>query len=136
MLKFLARAAISSVLIYGGQASVRAPGGRGVAVQKLSAKAGITLDDAEAATVVKLNGAVMVGAGATFALGILPRLSAVALIGSLVPTTIGGHAFWEQEDPAARSAHQIHFLKNVGLIGGLLMFLAGGKGRKADEATD
>lgn len=136
MLKFLARAAISSVLIYGGQASVREPGGRGVVVQKLAGKAGVTLDDAEAATVVKLNGAVMVGAGTTFALGIFPRLSALALIGSLVPTTVGGHAFWEQEDPSARSAHQIHFLKNVGVIGGLLMFLAGGADRKQRAADD
>ena len=135
MLKFIARLAISSVLISGGQAAAREPGGRGVAVQKLSAKAGITLDDKEAATVVKLNGAAMVGAGTTFALGILPRLSAVALIASLVPTTVAGHAFWEQEDPAARANHQIHFLKNLGVVGGLLMFLAQGPQPKAAKPS-
>ena len=48
----------------------------------------------------------------------------MALIASLVPTTVAGHAFWEQEDPAARANHQIHFLKNLGVVGGLLMFLA------------
>ncbi|SHJ63612.1 DoxX protein [Tessaracoccus bendigoensis DSM 12906] len=130
MIKFLARAAISSVLIYGGQSAAREPGGRGKAVQKLGGKVGITLDDSEAATVVKLNGAVMVGAGTTFALGIFPRLSALALIGSLVPTTLGGHAFWEESDPAARKGQQTQFLKNVGLIGGLLMFLSTGNPKK------
>ena len=34
------------------------------------------------------------------ALGIWPRLAALGLIGSIVPTTAAGHRFWEEETPA------------------------------------
>jgi uncharacterized membrane protein YphA (DoxX/SURF4 family) len=70
---------------------------------------------------VRINGGVMVVAGALFGLGRLPRLSALLLAGSLVPTTAAGHRFWEHEDKATRKQQQIHFLKNVGLVGGLLI---------------
>jgi putative oxidoreductase len=64
---------------------------------------------------------VMIGAGILLALGRLPRLSALALAGSLVPTTAAGHRFWEHDDQATRKQQQIHFLKNVGLVGALLI---------------
>jgi putative oxidoreductase len=51
--------------------------------------------------VVRANAAIQLAAGATLAVGILPRLSALALAGSLVPTTLGAHRFWEQQEPAA-----------------------------------
>jgi putative oxidoreductase len=69
---------------------------------------------------VKINAGVMVGAGALFGLGRLPRLSALALAGSMAPTTAAGHRFWEKEG-AERQQQLIHFLKNVGLVGGLLI---------------
>ena len=43
------------------------------------------------------------------------------LAGTLVPTTAVGHPFWNESDPASRQNQTIHFLKNVSLIGGLLM---------------
>jgi uncharacterized membrane protein YphA (DoxX/SURF4 family) len=58
--------------------------------------------------------------GALLALGKAPRLSAVALAGSLVPTTMAGHAYWSVEDPAARKQQRIQFHKNMAMIGGLL----------------
>ena len=69
---------------------------------------------------VRANAGVQTGAGALLALGILPRLSAVALIGSLVPTTLAGHAFWTIADPDDRKLQRVHFHKNVAMIGGLL----------------
>ena len=44
---------------------------------------------------VRLNGAVQMVAGLLLALGRFPRLSALALAGTLVPTTAAGHRFWE-----------------------------------------
>jgi uncharacterized membrane protein YphA (DoxX/SURF4 family) len=76
------------------------------------------------ATLVKIDAAVKVGAGLTLALGKLPRLSAFALAVSLVPTSLAAHAFWEHEDPEERATQQTHFLKNLGLIGGLLLVTA------------
>jgi putative oxidoreductase len=48
-------------------------------------------------------------------------VAALALGASLVPTTFAGHRFWEEGDPKQRAAQKIHFLKNVGLLGGLLL---------------
>jgi uncharacterized membrane protein YphA (DoxX/SURF4 family) len=70
--------------------------------------------------VVRGNAAVQVAAGTLLALGIAPRLSALALAGSLIPTTLAGHAYWTIEDPAARKMQRIQFHKNMAMIGGLL----------------
>jgi hypothetical protein len=43
------------------------------------------------------------------------------LAGSLVPTTLAGHRFWEEKDPAERYRQRGNFLKNVGLLGGLIL---------------
>ena len=69
---------------------------------------------------VRINGGLMVVGGAALALGIKPRLAALGLAATLVPTTYVGHQFWKQEDPAAARKQQVHFNKNVTLIGGLL----------------
>lgn len=71
---------------------------------------------------VRANAAIHVGAGTALALGILPRLAALTLAGSLVPTTLGGHRFWEIEDTAQSSRQRVQFLKNAAIMGGLLVF--------------
>jgi uncharacterized membrane protein YphA (DoxX/SURF4 family) len=96
---------------------------------------------------VKINAGLMVGAGALFGLGRLPRLCALLLTGSLVPTTLAGHRFWEHEG-AQRHTQMIQFLKNLGLIGGLMIAAVDTEGkpsvgyrarkaaRKAADATE
>ena len=74
---------------------------------------------------VRANAAVMVGAGAMLALGRAPRLAALALAGSLVPTTAAAHQYWTIEDPATRAQQKIHFWKNASLLGGLLLVAFG-----------
>jgi hypothetical protein len=63
----------------------------------------------------------MVAAGTMLGLGTLPRVAAIALAGALVPTTYTAHAFWTVKDPAARAQQKTHFLKNIGLLGGVLL---------------
>jgi putative oxidoreductase len=58
------------------------------------------------------------------ALGVWPRLAAATLAGALVPTTLAGHPYWREADPAIRRQQRIHFFKNVGLFGGTLLVLA------------
>jgi uncharacterized membrane protein YphA (DoxX/SURF4 family) len=70
---------------------------------------------------VQLNGAVHVVGGAMLATGRMPRLAALALAASLVPTTLAGHRFWEESDPQQRANQQVHFFKNVSMMGGLLL---------------
>lgn len=92
---------------------------------------------------VKINAGVQVVAGGLFAFGIAPRVMAIVLGGSLVPTTLAGHRFWEMDDDADKAQHQIQFLKNAGLIGGLIFAAldTGGRpsvfwsGRKAAEGA-
>jgi uncharacterized membrane protein YphA (DoxX/SURF4 family) len=78
---------------------------------------------------VRANGATMVAGGALLAAGRVPRLASLALVGAMVPTTYVGHQFWAETDPAVKRAQRINFLKNLGLIGGLLLASVDTEGR-------
>ncbi len=111
------------MFIAGGVDAIRHPEGKAKAAQAVTVPLSRRLpslpDDPE--LLVRVNGAVQVGAGALLAVGRFRRLAALALIGSIIPTTYAGHRFWEEEDDAARAQQQIHFLKNLGLLGGLIL---------------
>lgn len=83
----------------------------------------------DARTLVRINGVVQAVAGLLLATGHSRRAAAAALAGTLVPTTVAGHPFWEQDDPAERRAHQVHFLKNISMLGGLLLAAADNEGQ-------
>jgi uncharacterized membrane protein YphA (DoxX/SURF4 family) len=70
---------------------------------------------------VRLNGVVQVVGGLALASGKGRRLGAAVLAATLVPVTVAGHPFWELKDKEARSAQRIQFMKNLGLLGGLLL---------------
>lgn len=72
-------------------------------------------------TLVRINAAVQIGAAAMLASGKFPRLASATLAASLVPTTLAGHRFWEEDDPASRKNQKLHFLKNVSMLGGLML---------------
>ncbi len=82
----------------------------------------------DTATLVRLNGAVQLAAGLLLATGRATRPAALALAGSLVPTTLAGHRFWEYQG-AERTLHQNQFVKNLGLLGGLLLAAVDTEGR-------
>jgi putative oxidoreductase len=71
---------------------------------------------------VRANAAVQVAAAGLLAVGAgkLSRLAALTLAASLVPTTLGGHAFWTHQDPGSRAQQRVHFDKNLAILGGLL----------------
>jgi uncharacterized membrane protein YphA (DoxX/SURF4 family) len=73
---------------------------------------------------VRLNGAIQFTAGSMLAMGLLPRLSSLAIAVTLVPTTIAGHRFWEADNEQERVQQRIHFLKNLAIFGGLLIAAA------------
>ncbi len=91
-------------------------------VRPLADRMSFLTDDTEQA--VRINGAVHLVAGSLLAAGRLPRLSALALAVTLVPTTWAGHRFWEAEDEQERAQQKIHFLKNLTMMGGLLIAAA------------
>ncbi len=101
--------------------ALREPGARvGQAAGVLAAMRTAVPLPADDELVVRANAAVQVVGGTLLALGLAPRLSALALAGSLIPTTLAGHAYWTIEDPAARKLQRIQFHKNMAMIGGLL----------------
>ncbi|WP_433160891.1 DoxX family protein [Kribbella sp. CA-247076] len=70
---------------------------------------------------VRLNGAVQVLGGLALATGKGRRLGAAALATTLVPATVAGHPFWQVKDKEARQVQRIQFMKNLSLLGGLLL---------------
>jgi uncharacterized membrane protein YphA (DoxX/SURF4 family) len=45
---------------------------------------------------------------------------ALVLAALMVPTTLGGHAFWHESDPRTRAQQRLHFFKNLAMLAGLL----------------
>lgn len=117
MLRFAGRALLSSIFIAGGLDTFQNPEGRG-------RKAGAKLPLPNATLAARLNGGGMVVAGVAMALGIRPKLAAAALAGLLIPTTYVGHPYWEETDAMPRAMQRTHFVKNLGLLGGLLLVVA------------
>ncbi len=74
------------------------------------------------AIVFELGGAVLL------LLGLWARLGAALLFIFLIPTTVYFHHFWGLPADAA-AAQRVQFLKNLAIMGGLLMVLASGPGR-------
>ena len=115
------------MFVYGGLDAFRNPAGKVPRAEKVAPDiANLVGIDADTEQLVQFNGAVQVGAGITLALGIFPRLLGAAARGSLVPTTLAGHRFWEAEDDAARAQQTIQFLKNTAMFGGLLLVIEHG----------
>ena len=122
---------LAAVFVSGGYSTLRqparvAPAAEPVAMP-LADRVGFLPKDSE--QLVRINGAVHLGAGTLLALGWLPRLSAFALAATLVPTTLAGHAYWTIEDPAERASQRIHFFKNLSMMGGLLIAAADTHGK-------
>ncbi|MCW2612613.1 MAG: hypothetical protein JWM15_3859 [Cryptosporangiaceae bacterium] len=118
----LARPMLGAVFIASGIDALRNPGPRA----ELSAEVGARIarplgltEDPE--TLVRINAGVQVGAGLLLVTGRFRRLAAVALLGSLVPTTVAGHAFWDAKTAEERARQRTQFLRNVGLGGGLIL---------------
>lgn len=76
------------------------------------------------AAVVEFGGAIAI------LLGWRTRAMAIALIAFTVVATLLFHPFWNALG-AMREDQYIHFMKNVGLVGGLLLLSATGPGRLA-----
>jgi putative oxidoreductase len=74
--------------------------------------------------------AVEFGAGLLLLVGYRARWAAMAIFLFMIPTTLIFHNFWSAP-PDKAMMEQIAFLKNVSIMGGLLMVWAFGPGRLA-----
>ena len=106
------QALLGTMFVKLGFDAARSPGPR---IEKAAA-----LGLSRPALAVRGNGAAMMACGAALILDKLPRLAALGLTASMIPTTLAGHAFWNL-DGADRKAQEVQFYKNLGLVGGLVL---------------
>src|SRR5829696_6790553 len=118
-----ARAALAASFISGGLDQLRNPqskaGPASPIAKPIAERVPQLPDDPE--SLVRLDGAIKVLGGTALVFGPFARPAALLLAGSLVPTTLAGHRFWETTDPDQRVSDRVEFFKNVSLIGGLLI---------------
>jgi putative oxidoreductase len=93
-------------------------GGQGVPLPLLATWIGIVVELAGAAALIA---------------GWQVRWGAVLLLAFMVVATLIGHRYWDFADEAARRGQLIHFLKNLAMIGGLLVLFVNGGGKLAIE---
>jgi putative oxidoreductase len=122
-IRTVARPLMAGVFITGGLESLRHPGPRVEVVRA----AGLSSPE----KLVRVNAATDILAGVTLARGRAPRLSALVLAGSILPTTYVAHPFWTEKDKAVRKQQQVHFFKNLSVLGGLLIAAADTGGRES-----
>ncbi len=130
LLRSIARPLLSSIFLYGGLDSLRKPEPKVAMAKPLldKARSAGLAPPADDATLIRLNGAVQVGAGFLLATSRFPRVAALVLAGSLVPTTLAGHNFLTGE-PEMRARQRTQFAKNMSIMGGLLLAAADTGGR-------
>jgi uncharacterized membrane protein YphA (DoxX/SURF4 family) len=77
-----------------------------------------------ASTAVFVTGLMMLLGGLGILLGVYVGLSVLLLAAFLLGTTFTMHQFWKITDPSAKMGERINFMKNLALLGAVLMILA------------
>lgn len=136
LLETASRAALGWVFIHAGSDVLRKPEvpAKRAAPVLAALRSAAPTDLPEDITLVRINAAAQVAAGSALALGIAPRLASAVLLGSIIPTTAGGHRFWEFEAGPERNNQRNHFLKNAAIAGGLLHVLSTPRHSREDRA--
>lgn len=126
----LARPLLAAYFVQNGVDAVLHPGprveGARPLVQRIAPAVGLP-DNPE--LLVRANGAAMAGSGTLFALGKLPRLTALTMVATFLPTAYTQTAFWQEKEPELRRRQRQEFLRNLGLLGGTLLATVDTEGR-------
>ncbi|MFG1676228.1 DoxX family protein [Micromonospora sp. NPDC049282] len=131
----LARVMLSGIFVVSGARNLRNPERLVPAAKPVTDKVAPLIQNlhpripTDTETLIRTNAATQLVGGLMLATGRFSRPAALVLAGTLLPTTAAGHPFWNNDDPAARNNNQIHFLKNLGLLGGLLLAAADTEGK-------
>jgi uncharacterized membrane protein YphA (DoxX/SURF4 family)/gas vesicle protein len=92
-------------------------------------------------TFAQITAAVQIGGGLLLATGKLPRIASAVLAITVLPANLGSYSFWNEADPDRKAALRREFLKDLSLVGGLMIASAdtagkpslGWRGRRAAE---
>jgi putative oxidoreductase len=129
-----ARVMLSAIFVSSGIKVLLNPDSRAESASRVTERIGPLIEKmdprlpSDTRSLVRLKAGVDVAAGLLLATGHFTRPAAATLAATLVPTTVAGHPFWAvpKED---RPAQQVQFMKNLGLLGGLLLAAADTEGR-------
>jgi putative oxidoreductase len=77
---------------------------------------------------VPVSGALIVVGGLNILFGYRAKASAWLIVLFLAPVTLMMHNFWSLTDPQAAMQQQIHFMKNLAMLGGALLIAYFGAG--------
>jgi uncharacterized membrane protein YphA (DoxX/SURF4 family)/gas vesicle protein len=92
-------------------------------------------------TFAQVTAAVQIGGGLLLATGKLPRVASAVLAVTVLPANFGTYAFWNETEPERKAELRRGFLKDLSLVGGLMIASAdtagkpslGWRGRRAAE---
>ncbi|MCW2639327.1 MAG: DoxX family protein [Dactylosporangium sp.] len=150
----VARALLAAVFVRGGLDAYNNPDRFVDGAKAVTDRLGPTLGSVGLPTdprsLVRITGIVQMAGGVLLATNTATRPAALALAGSLIPSTVAGQDFWSrteqsQEGPVLRTGDPTPLLKNLGLMGGLLLAavdtegkpgLAWRTGHVAEQAQD
>ena len=124
----VARTLLATTFVAGGVNALMHPKPRAAAATALADQSRATLPDSLAARIpddpgrlVKVNAVAQIAGGVLLASGRAPRPAALVLAATVVPGTVTEQDFWAEPDPDRRAAKLAGFLKDLGLLGGLLI---------------
>jgi putative oxidoreductase len=123
MLRRLVRPLLGLAFVSGGIDALRDGGRRAEQARSI----GVT--DGQSAT--RAVAGVQIGAGLLLVLGRFPRLASLALAVTVVPEAATAHAFWSEQDKQDRQHQRSAFVRDLGLLGGLLVSVADTGGRES-----
>jgi uncharacterized membrane protein YphA (DoxX/SURF4 family) len=121
-----ARVMLGAIFVVSGARIVLDPDAKVPAAKKVTDKVAPLIErvdprlPSDTRSLVRAKAAADVVAGLLLASGRFTRPAAAVLAANLVPTTFAGHPFWKFPQPE-RAEHETHFMKNLGLLGGLLL---------------
>ena len=125
---------LSAIFVSSGVKVLLSPDSRTATASRVTDRLGPLIEKvdprlpSDTRTLVRLKAGTDVVAGLLLATGHLTRPAAAALAVNLIPTTVAGHPFWSVPKEQ-RAAQQVQFLKNLGLLGGLLLAAADTEGK-------
>lgn len=136
-IRLIARPLLASMFVVGGIDALRNPAGKAPKAERVTEQLPRLVEKVapglpmptDPETLVRVNGAAQVLAGLALATGRAPRMSALVLAASLVPTTYAGHAFWQEKDKQTRATQRVQFFKNLSMLGGVLLAAVDTEGR-------
>ncbi|WP_410870532.1 DoxX family protein [Nocardia sp. A7] len=132
----IARALLGTTFVAAGVNGLMNQKPREAAANALADKGRTALPDALAARVpddpsqfVRINSVAQVVGGLLLATGRAPRPAALVLAATVVPGTVTEQDFWAENDPDRKAAKRVGFLKDLGLLGGLMIAAADTEGK-------